>query len=189
MTTYGAATTGIGELREDTRGDTAEGAAVDPPPKGSALVETDPLYSEIAVAVATGLSGERSCSRALLEGLWPRAVADGDAFHRCVIAHYLADVQDRVADELAWDLRSLAEVDDIGPDRASAVHPSMSPDGFRPSLHLNVADALRRLGRIEEARAHNASAQAAAGALRADAYGAYTRAAIARQARALGGGG
>lgn len=146
---------------------------------------TDPMYDEIAVAIAVGQSGGTTRSRILLTDLWARAEREGDAFHRCVIAHYLADLQDDVSDELAWDERALAAVEDVTPERAAAVHPALAPDGFRPSLHLNVADALRRLGRTAQAREQIALARAATSALGDDAYGAFVRLAIARAAQAL----
>lgn len=146
----------------------------------------DPLYDEIAVAIAVGQSGEAARSRVLLTALWDRAEREGDAFHRCVIAHYLADLQDDVVNELAWDIRALEAVEHITPARAAAVHPALRPAGFRPSLHLNVADALRRLGRLAEAREQIARARSATGALGQDAYGAFVRAAIARTEAALG---
>ena len=77
--------------------------------------------------------------------------AGGDAFHRCVVAHFLADLQDDVRDELMWDERALAAVAAVTDERAQQYHESLQVRGFMPSLYLNLADDHRRLGEADRA--------------------------------------
>ena len=71
---------------------------------------------------------------------------EGDDFHRCVIAHFMADLQEDERDELMWDERALAAVDGVSDERAQEYHPSLQVRGFMPSLYLSLADDHRRLG-------------------------------------------
>lgn len=96
----------------------------------------------------------RAGARAALEALWVRVGDDGDPLHRCSIAHYCADLQDAVADELEWDRRALAAVGGLSDERARRFHDALQVRGFLPSLHVNLADAYRRHGEAGPARHH-----------------------------------
>lgn len=130
-------------------------------------------WNEIIEAVTVALGGERERGRSLLEAAWDGT--DG-GFHaqRCVIAHYLADVQDDLADEVAWDERALgafagvsdADLAPVGIERAAAM---------APSLHLNLGDGYLRQGRVADAGAQVALARASLDTLGADGYGDLVR--------------
>ncbi|MEU4695217.1 hypothetical protein [Actinoplanes sp. NPDC023714] len=112
------------------------------------------------------VAGDRDGARALLERLWEDG---GDAQQRCWIAHYLADLQGSVAEELRWDEIAMAAFRELGDDGDRAL---------LPSLHLNLADVHRRAGNASEARRHLAEAAAGLGALPAGDYGDLIRGAL-----------
>lgn len=113
---------------------------------------THPLLSGLASAQGL-LATDRAAGRHALTELWEALDAD-DAAARCILAHFLADVQDDLDDEIAWDKISLAESAKVSDDELRAIHPAMSVVGFMSSLHLNLADGYRRLGRFEVAGRH-----------------------------------
>ena len=140
-------------------------------------------------AVVQGQAGDRAAARRELAALWTEVEqSGGDAFHRCVIAHFLADVQDDVRDELMWDERALAAVAGVTDERAQEYHPSLQVRGFLPSLYLSLADDHRRLG--DAARAHELleRARGTVDALGDDAYGGLVRSGLDNVARALAEG-
>ena len=149
------------------------------------MTQIDEVMAEAGRAVQLGRAGDRAGARAVLEALWERVGADGDALHRCSIAHYCADVQDAVADELEWDRRALAAVADLRDERAQRYHESLRVRAFLPSLHLNLADGYRRAGETGPARRHLAEAVRQVGALPDDEYGAGLRSAIGAVRAAL----
>ncbi|WP_328474053.1 hypothetical protein OHA21_14135 [Actinoplanes sp. NBC_00393] len=152
------------------------------------MTEIDNVLAEMGQAVEQGRAGDRVGARVALEALWARVGDDGDALHRCSIAHFCADLQDAVADELAWDQRALAAVSDLSDERAQRFHDSLQVRGFLPSLHLNLADAYRRNGEPGPAREHVAQAVQHLDALPDDEYGAQLRAAVGRVSDALDAG-
>jgi len=147
--------------------------------------EQDPVMERIGVAVNLGQAGDARAARRRFAEVWDEIGRDGDPIHRCALAHYAADVQDDVKDELMWDLRALAAADEVTDERAQRYHGSLSVAGFYPSLHLNVADAYRRSGDRERACAHLRCAQEAIEALADDGYGQMIRAGVARLADRL----
>ena len=74
---------------------------------------------------------------------------DGDALHRCMIAHYMADMQADPRQELLWDRRALEAAGSLTGAGAKEYH---------PSLHLNLAEGYRKLGDWDAAREHLAQA-------------------------------
>jgi hypothetical protein len=125
-------------------------------------------------------TGDRGEARRRFAALWEEIGEDGDPLHRVTLAHYMADVQDDPADELDWDLRALAAADSLTDERAQAHHATLAVRGFYPSLHLNVADDCRRLGRLDDARRHLGLAEAALPDLPDGGYGDLIRSGIAR---------
>ncbi|MFE5211506.1 hypothetical protein [Streptomyces sp. NPDC056600] len=123
------------------------------------------VTTRIGQAVLLHHGGDREEARGRFLGLWQEIGADGDAFHRCALAHYLADTQDDPADELAWDLRALSAAEEL----MEAVR------SLYPSLHLNVAADYAKLGCPEAARSHLHRARRAAQDLPADSYGTRVR--------------
>ncbi|MFI6939030.1 hypothetical protein ACIBI4_07135 [Streptomyces sp. NPDC050418] len=146
----------------------------------------DPVMARAGQAVMLHHGGDREEARERLLALWVEVGEDGDALHRCTIAHYMADTQDDPADELAWDLRALTAADSLTDERVDGHHQGLAVRGFYPSLHLNLAADYRKLGRDDEARAHLASARESLGALGDDSYGDGIRAAVERLGRQLG---
>ena len=130
----------------------------------------DDVMARVGEAIGLTHSGDSKAAGALLQALWVEVGADGDPFHRCAIAHALADVQDDDHDELRWELLALEAADSLTDARVAAGGVELSVRGFLPSLHLNVADVHRRLGHRTNALLHVTAARAALDALPADDY-------------------
>ncbi|WP_395805475.1 hypothetical protein [Archangium minus] len=141
--------------------------------------------SRISEAMERGQQGDREVARQLFADIWKDLTPEGDPFHRCTLAHYMADVQDDPQEELVWDLRALEAAEQVTDARAREYHASLSVRGFQPSLHLNLAEDYRKLGDLARAREHVARARAAVDALDEDGYGRMIRAGIERLARQL----
>ncbi|MFE4372676.1 hypothetical protein ACFRMN_31465 [Streptomyces sp. NPDC056835] len=145
----------------------------------------DAVMTRIGQAVMLLHGGDREEARNRFGELWAELGEAGDTFHRCALAHYLADTQDDPGDELAWDLRALTAADglkeesagggrgaDDGADgdrlaeaRAGVPGTSSVVRAFYPSLHLNLAADYVKLQRPEAARLHLDRAREAADAL------------------------
>jgi hypothetical protein len=136
----------------------------------------------MTAAVELGRSGDRQTAREQLETLW--AEAGNDAFGRCTVAHYLADLQETTEAELEWDLRALSASDELPND----LHAGLTVESLLPSLHLNLADDYRRISQPEEAQLHLDEARQRLGVLGEDAYGDLIRGAVERVAQALKNG-
>ncbi|MFG2574265.1 hypothetical protein [Streptomyces sp. NPDC048481] len=164
----------------------------------------DTLPTRIGQVVMLHHGGDREEARRRLLGLWTEIGEEGDALHRCTLAHYLADTHDDPCDELAWDLRALTAAQEHdgsadGPAEGRG-RPGEEPEGgargqgspearaLFPSLHLNLAADYVKLGRPDAARSHVRRARRAAAALGDDSYGDGVRAAISRMELRLGEG-
>lgn len=141
-------------------------------------------WEAITAAITRAQSGETDGAAALM-AQWRATTADQHAY-RCILAHYLADTQSDVRDELEWDRRALAEHAGVT-DAALQPLGIASARGFLPSLHLNVADALRRDDSPADARAHLAEASAALDALDDSPYSNLIRRALGELATKLDG--
>jgi hypothetical protein len=130
----------------------------------SAMSE-DPTMTRITAAIAQSHSGDRAGARRSFVEIWSDMGDAPDPFHVCTLAHYMADVQDEVAQELEWDVRALKAASQVTDERAKQHHASLSIRSFFPSLHLNVGDAYFRLGDLENAREHLRSARSCLGDL------------------------
>ena len=131
------------------------------------------MWDTVIEAVTLALSGDRSAGRAALEAAWAGTGEDDHAV-RCVLAHYLADVQDTLDDEIRWDQTALREHASVGEsDLASVGIPSAA--GLAPSLHLNLGDGYARRGELAAAREQLDAGRAASGSLGDDGYGAMIR--------------
>ncbi|WP_405689515.1 hypothetical protein [Streptomyces sp. NBC_00057] len=144
----------------------------------------DAVLTRIGQAIMLLHGGDREEARNRFGELWSEIGEDGDALHRCTLAHYMADTQDDPGDELAWDLRALTAAGSLT-DECSAQHSdALAVRAFYPSLHLNLAADYVKLHRPEAARIHLDRARAASGVLADDGaddgYGGGVRAAIAR---------
>jgi hypothetical protein len=149
----------------------------------------DDLMARVTVAVQRGQAGERATARQDLATMWAEVErGEGDDFHRCVIAHFLADLQENERDELMWDERALAAVDGVSDERAQRFDESLRVRGFMPSLYLSLADDHRRLGDANRANEFLGKARATSDALGDDAYGELVRGAMDKVSRALAEG-
>ena len=149
------------------------------------MTAPDPTMEAITAAVVRGRGGDVAGARSDLEALWSEIGVGGDPFHRCTLAHYLADLYDDAAVALVWDVRALDAADALGDERAQQHHASLQVAAFYPSLHLNLADNFRRLGSFDAAADHLARAEDRCTALPDDAYGEMIRAALADVRRAV----
>lgn len=146
-------------------------------------------WDEIIAAVGLTLGGEREAGGAALRRCWSRT-RETDHAQRCVIAHYLADLEPDVDEEVAWDERALAAYRHVGDADLAPIGISTAR-GMAPSLHLNLGDGYLRQGRLEEARAQLAAGLGHQDALGSDGYGDLIRGGLARlgeRIEAAGGG-
>jgi hypothetical protein len=149
----------------------------------------DDVMNRVTAAVRSGQAGDRTTARQALEAIWAEVEQrGGDAFHRCVIAHFLADLQDDARDELMWDERALEAVAGVTDERAQEYHASLQVRGFMPSLYLSLADDHRRLGDADRAHEFLGKARAVLDALGDDAYGELVRSGLEKISRALADG-
>ena len=150
------------------------------------MTAPDPTMARIGEAMALGQRGERAAAGELFAQIWVDIGGEvGDPFHRCALAHSMADVQDDVREELLWDERALAAADQLTDERAVRGGVPGGVAGFYPSLHLNLAECHRKLGDLGRAREHLARGRAAVGALPDDGYGRMIREGLDRLAERL----
>ena len=130
-------------------------------------------WAAILEAIGRAQTGDRATGRQALRACWEQTEPAQHAY-RCVLAHYLADVEDAVDDEVAWDTTALAEYAFLGGDDLAAVG---IPDaaGLAPSLHLNLGDGYLRQGRTAEAAEQLRAGLGAVAALGDDGYGRMIR--------------
>lgn len=154
----------------------------------------DGVLTRIGQAIMLHRAGDREEARNRLTALWHEIGPQGDAFHRCALAHYMADTQDDPRDELDWDLRALEAAEGFVTERphnaapgASSVadgpgprHPLVALRAFFPSLHLNIAADYAALDRPADAHAQLRRARASINALADGEYRQGLRDAIDR---------
>ncbi len=138
-----------------------------------------PVYATVREGIALREQGRSPEARALLEGLVEEVEGGDDAYAKVFLAHSLADVQEDPHDELGWDLRALAFMDELTDERAVERGNPGGRNALLPSLHLNLAVDYRRLGDDANARRHFEIGQAHLGALADDEYGDSIRTAFA----------
>ncbi|MFV5997196.1 hypothetical protein ACNPQM_33600 [Streptomyces sp. NPDC056231] len=150
---------------------------------------TDAVMTRIGQAIMLLHGGDREEARNRFGALWAEIGEDGDALHRCTLAHYMADTQDDPGDELAWDLRALTAAEGLSDARVAEHGDSLAVRAFYPSLHLNLAADYVKLQRPDAARVHLDRARKASEVLADggvdDGYGGGVRAAIGRLERRL----
>lgn len=144
----------------------------------------DAVMTRIGQAIMLLHAGDREEARNRFGDIWSEIGEDGDALHRCTLAHYMADAQDDAGDELAWDLRALTAACALSDERAAQHPDAPAVRALYPSLHLNLAADYVRLRRPDAARIHLDRARAASVVLADDGsddgYGRGVRAAIER---------
>ncbi|WP_395293559.1 hypothetical protein ACF9IK_08075 [Kitasatospora hibisci] len=151
-------------------------------PAGADPAAPDPVLERLALGldgVQAAQRGRTAQARESFERLWDALGESGDVFHRCVLAHYLADLQDDPHAELDWDRRALAAADSLTAERAQTYESALQVRAFYPSLHLNLASDHLKLGEPDRAREELERAVRSLDALPEDAYGTGIRAAVA----------
>lgn len=149
------------------------------------MTSDDKTMKRIEEAMSMQHAGDLDGAGQRFTEIWQEITPNGDPFHRCVLAHYMADLQQDPQDELAWDLRALEAAASVTDDRAKQHDASLAIRGFYPSLHLNLAADFHKLGDTTQARTHLTQAQEHLNALNDDAYGHGIRSAIQRLASQL----
>ncbi len=150
------------------------------------MTEPDAVMARIGEGIALRERGERVAARDLFAQVWSEIGGEnGDPFHRCALAHSMADVQYDVHEELAWDLRALAAADLLTNERAARGGVAGSVAGFYPSLHLNLGECYRKLGEVDRAREHLDRGRASVDALGNDGYGQMIKGGLDRLADRL----
>ncbi|MDJ0363455.1 tetratricopeptide repeat protein [Rhodococcus sp. H29-C3] len=151
------------------------------------MAEPDAVMARIGAGIALREQGERGAARDLFTQVWGEIGGEaGDPFHCCALAHSMADVQEDVHEELAWDLQALTAADLLTNERVARGGVDGSVAGFYPSLHLNLGECYRKLGEIDKAREHLDHGRASIDALNNDGYGQMITGGLDRLADRLG---
>ncbi|MFJ9852267.1 hypothetical protein [Streptomyces sp. NPDC101150] len=148
----------------------------------------DGVLIRIGQAIMLHRAGDREEARNRLLELWHEIGPQGDAFHRCTLAHYMADTQDDPRDELDWDLRALEAAEGFVTERTTGTDTG-ALCAFFPSLHLNLAADYVALDRPADARAQLLRARASTNGVADGEYRQGLREAIDRLAVRLEAGG
>lgn len=148
-------------------------------------MDNDAKLSELTDAIQQLQSGDMRTAKRRLEELWTEGQNSSDPLHQCILAHFLADAQENVADELAWDLLALDAASKVTSGRMLAFDAKLSLKDFYPSLYLNVADAYVRLGDLDNARRYLAMGHDTLAGFSEAGYGAMIRGGYDRLATRL----
>ena len=135
-------------------------------------------WEDITTAVGLALGGDTQRGRDALSDCW-HATTEADHAQRCVIAHYLADLQSSLDDEVSWDEVALSEHAHVA-DEELAPLGITSAAGLAPSLHLNLGDGYLRQGRVDAARAQLQAGMRSLSVLADDGYGTLIRSGLDR---------
>lgn len=134
---------------------------------------------DVLAAVQLALGDNPEAARIHLDALWHNLPPD-DTFHRCVVAHYLADLQVDPLNELSWDRTALTLALESSPEAFNDRIPGITRESFLPSLHLNLAASHERVGQLDAARDAARAALASCGDAADTPLGDMTRSAISR---------
>lgn len=140
----------------------------------------------IQSAIATLQKGSRAEARREFAEIWATIEADPKPLHECTLAHFMADAQDDLLAELAWDQRALEAGLRCSDAEAKEHHDSLSLVAFMPSLHLNLGDDYLRLGDRSACQTHLAAGIAACAGLPDTPYSKIVRGGLDRLAQRLG---
>ncbi|MDU0314801.1 hypothetical protein RKE38_13970 [Phycicoccus sp. M110.8] len=130
-------------------------------------------WGPVLEAVEAAQRGDGAAARAALERRWVESGTDEHAV-RCVVAHYLADLQDDLDAEIAWDERALESLPHVRDEDVAGLGIT-SAAGFAPSLHLNLGDGYLRRGDVDRARQHLDAGTRTLEVLGDDPYGVMIR--------------
>jgi len=110
------------------------------------VIEPDATMTRVGEGMQLSHRGERQAARQLFDEVWNQIGGDsGDPFHRCALAHAMADVQDDVHQELIWDMRALEAADLITRERAVEAGVTSQVRGFYPSCISTSGSAIASL--------------------------------------------
>ncbi|WP_016910454.1 hypothetical protein [Streptomyces xiaopingdaonensis] len=152
----------------------------------TAPAEAGAMTARIGQAIMLHRAGDREEARNRLAQLWAETHPEHDLFHRCTIAHYLADTQEDRADELAWDQRAMAAAEALTGAEVHWGEHALAVRSLYPSLHLNLAADHAALGDERSARRELRAARSYLPELSEDGYGDGIRAAVHRLGLRLG---
>lgn len=130
-------------------------------------------WEEITAAIGVALGGEKAAGWQQLMQCWAET-AEKDRAQRCVLAHFLADLQTELDQEIAWDRTGLEEHSFLEDGDLTAVG-IPSARGMAPSLHLNLGEGYLRRGELGKARDHLQQGLLACEALPPEGYGTMIR--------------
>lgn len=157
------------------------------------MADSADTMQRINAAIDLRFSGDQDSARRCLTEIWEEIGPAGNPIQLCIVAHHLADLQDEMNSELAWDLRALQAADSVT-DAHRAALPSIPTNTVYPSLHVNLGEDYRKLGNLEKAHEHLAQAREAlgqcgelAGMGPDDEYGKRVRSGLERLAGLLDG--
>jgi len=122
------------------------------------MIQFDP-NNKIVQLCAKGMESNGEEATSLFMQAWNEAENDTERF---AAAHYVARVQDNVADKLNWDIIALEIAQRIDTDEVK---------GAFPSLYLNIAKCHEDLGELQLAKAHYENALIYTEYLLDDGYG------------------
>jgi hypothetical protein len=151
----------------------------------------DDTMQRINAAIDLRFSGDQESARRCLTEIWEEISPAGNPIQLCIVAHHLADLQNDLNSELAWDLRALQAADSVT-DAHRAALPSIPTNTVYPSLHVNLGEDYRKLGNLGKAHEHLTQAREAlaqcgkvAGMTPDDQYGKLVRSGLERLAGLL----
>lgn len=142
------------------------------------------VYPHVLEAMQLSLSGERDAAREGLAQLWETLDKD-DGFHRCIVAHYLADLQVDPQLELDWDRLALDAALTASPAAFEGRIPGETYGSFLPSLYLNLAASYERVGDLDAARQQLLAALGTVELLGSSPLSELTRGAVVRMCERL----
>jgi hypothetical protein len=138
----------------------------------------NPVVKLCAAGMAAEGEGRPEDARLSFERAWAES---RDDFEACIAAHYVARHQATPAAEVDWNRTALERADRVGDVRVA---------GFYPSLYLNLAHSLEKVGDAAAACTHYVKAGELATALPDDPYSRLVRSGIAAgRTRTCGGQG
>lgn len=135
-------------------------------------------WSTITAAIGVTLSSDKVQGRQQLLVCW-KQTGETDHGQRCVLAHYLADLEDDLDAEIGWDQLALEEHAQLSDSDLRALG-ILSARALLPSLHLNLGDGYLRRGDVTKARKHLEHGLRADDALPEDGYGGMIRGGLDR---------
>lgn len=144
------------------------------------MTTPDPVMARLNEIAVRAAAVDRGQARREYLQLWQEIGPGGDPLHLMTLLHHLADLYDDPQQALDWDLRALEAADRLTDERLEQYHPGLRRDAMYPSLYLNIADNLVKVGRRVEAAEQLTKADRHLDELDDDGYGAMIRGGIAR---------